>query len=169
MGLKEEIKKVHFFMKRREESYLVDHGDDGLKDLALERAEDHGLILDGEGDEASALADEPLPDVLHPRDGHHEPVPPTAPTTTTSAITNATAGFRWIDRSKGLILGKSSQRKDISISLSKICIPAGALDVLHKLGDELVAEVGTEVTWVELHVALQSYVEEHLSLSRSPN
>lgn len=66
-------------MKRREESYLVDHGDDGLKDLALERAEDHGLILDGEGDEASALADEPLPDVLHPRDGHHEPVPPTAP------------------------------------------------------------------------------------------
>lgn len=32
--------------------------------------------------------------------------------------------------------------------------PAGAFDVLHELGDELVAEVGPEMAGVELHVAL---------------
>lgn len=39
--------------------------------------------------------------------------------------------------------------------------PAGAFDVLHKLGDKFVAEVRAEVARVELHVALQGYVEEH--------
>lgn len=62
----------------REEPHLVDHGDDGLQDLALEGAEDDALVLDREGDVARALPDEPLADILHPRDRHHEPVPPAA-------------------------------------------------------------------------------------------
>lgn len=40
--------------------------------------------------------------------------------------------------------------------------PAGALDVLDELGDELVAEVRAEVPRVQLHVPLQHDVEEHL-------
>lgn len=65
-------------MKKASEIHLVDHGDDGLEDLALERAEDDALVLDGECDEARALPDEPLADVLHARDRHNEPVPPAA-------------------------------------------------------------------------------------------
>jgi len=40
---------------------------------------------------------------------------------------------------------------------------AGALDVLDELGNELVAEVRPEVSWVQLHVPLQHDVEEHLA------
>ena len=42
-------------------------------------------------------------------------------------------------------------------------LPAGALDVLDELGDELVAEVRPEVPRVQLHVPLQHDVEEHLA------
>lgn len=42
-------------------------------------------------------------------------------------------------------------------------LPAGALDVLDELGNELVAEVRPEVSWVQLHVPLQHDVEEHLA------
>lgn len=59
-------------------THLIDHGDDGLEDLTLEGPEDDALVLDGEGDVAGALPDEPLADVLHSRDRHHEPVPPAA-------------------------------------------------------------------------------------------
>jgi hypothetical protein len=41
-------------------------------------------------------------------------------------------------------------------------LPAGSLDVLDELGDELVPEVRPEVPRVELHVPLQHDVEEHL-------
>lgn len=61
-----------------EEAHLIDHGDDGLEDLTLEGPEDDALVLHGEGDVAGALPDEPLADVLHPRDRHHKPVAPAA-------------------------------------------------------------------------------------------
>ena len=41
--------------------------------------------------------------------------------------------------------------------------PAGALDIFHELGNDVVAQVTTKVARVELHVPLQYYVEEHLS------
>jgi len=59
-------------------THLVHHGDDSLEDLALEGSEDDALVLDGEGDVSRAFSDEPLADVLHTRDRHHEPVPPAA-------------------------------------------------------------------------------------------
>ena len=47
-------------------------------------------------------------------------------------------------------------------------LPAGALDVLDELGDELVAEVRPEVPRVQLHVPLQHDVEKHLAPLPSP-
>lgn len=46
--------------------------------------------------------------------------------------------------------------------------PASALHIFHELRDDILTEVTTEVSWVELHVPLQYYMEEHLFCFVSP-
>lgn len=59
-------------------SNLIDHSNHSLKNLALKRPEDNALILHRERDEASALPDEPLTDVVDAGDRDNETVPPAA-------------------------------------------------------------------------------------------